>query len=304
MQYQREASATHDIIYGSAASRLSFHLGDVRDLHAVAAALRHADIAIYAAALKQVPSCEYAPYEAVMTNILGAENVVRAIREFGLPVQTVVGVSTDKAVNPVNVMGMTKALQERIFARANLDLPNTRFIVVRYGNVLASRGSMIPLFLQQIRAGGPVTVTHPDMTRFLLSLHDAVDVIFHALAEARAGETYVPRLKGARVMDVARVLIGDRPVAVELTGVRPGEKLHEFLVSDEESHRTAKRGRYFVVSPILPELGDAETGTEHLAEAYCSNADMMDEASLGELLRRWGLLEREQQTAREGELLR
>src|SRR5262249_39740655 len=157
--------------------------------------------------LKQVPSCEYFPFEAVRTNIEGPENIVRAIRDYRLPVETVVGISTDKACKPVNVMGMTKALQERIFLAANLGLDTTRFVCVRYGNVLASRGSVIPLFHDQIRAGGPVTITAPEMTRFLLSLEQAVDTILAAVELAAPGETFVPRVPSALVTDIARVLV-------------------------------------------------------------------------------------------------
>src|SRR5206468_912005 len=148
------------------------------DYHSVASAVQGADVIFNAAALKQVPSCEYFPYEAVRTNVEGPENIVRVIRELKVPVETVVGISTDKACKPVNVMGMSKAIQERLLISANLTCPSTRFICVRYGNVLASRGSVIPLFLDQIRNGGPITITSPAMTRFLLSLDQAVDVIF------------------------------------------------------------------------------------------------------------------------------
>ena len=146
--------------------------------------LREVNIVINAAAMKQVPTCEYFPFEAVRTNIEGAENIVRAIQEHSLPVETVVGVSTDKACKPVNTMGLTKAIQERIFVQANMRSPWTRFVCVRYGNVLASRGSVIPLFHEQIKRGGPVTITTSDMTRFLLSLDEAVDTVFAAIREA------------------------------------------------------------------------------------------------------------------------
>src|SRR5262249_34368897 len=157
-----------EVIYENFARALEFRIGDVRDFADVSAAARDADVVVNAAALKQVPTCEYFPEQALLTNCTGAANLVRAIREQGLPVEAVVGVSTDKACMPVNVMGMTKAIQERIFAAANILVPKTRFVCVRYGNVLASRGSVIPLFHEQIRRGGPVTVTVPEMTRFLL----------------------------------------------------------------------------------------------------------------------------------------
>ena len=138
--------------------------------------------------------------------------------------ETVIGISTDKACKPVNVMGMTKAIQERVFIQANMRCSQTRFVCVRYGNVLASRGSVIPLFHEQIRSGGPVTITTEDMTRFLLSLDQAVDTVFAALSEARRGETYIPRVPSARVVDIARSLIGDRPIELVVTGIRPGRE--------------------------------------------------------------------------------
>ena len=168
----------------------------MRDFHSVASALRDIDVVFNAAALKQVPTCEYYPFEAVQTNIGGPENIVRAIRELNLPIETVVGISTDKACKPVNVMGMTKAIQERVFIRANLDCPRTRFMCVRYGNVLASRGSVIPLFHEQIRKGGPVTITTADMTRFLFSLDQAVDTIFAAVRAGSAAKPTSPRALG------------------------------------------------------------------------------------------------------------
>ena len=173
MEYQHRRVATDEVIYHNFEEMLEFRIGDVRDYHSVASAVQGADVIFNAAALKQVPSCEYFPYEAVRTNVEGPENIVRVIRELKVPVETVVGVSTDKACKPVNVMGMTKAIQERIFLSANITCPQTRFVCVRYGNVLASRGSVIPLFHDQIRHGGPVTITTEEMTRFLLSLDDA-----------------------------------------------------------------------------------------------------------------------------------
>ena len=228
-------------------------------------------------------------FEAVQTNIVGAENIVRAIREHRLPVETVVGVSTDKACKPVNVMGMTKAIQERIFVRANLDAFGTRFICVRYGNVLASRGSVIPLFHEQITQGGPVTVTTLEMTRFLLSLDQAVDTVFAALGGGEPGETYIPRVPAARVQDIAEVLIGERPIELKITGIRPGEKVHEILVSEEEAHRTVPRGDYYVIAPMLPELVAAKT-KDPLEKEYSSNDLLMSKSEIGELLGKHKLL--------------
>jgi FlaA1/EpsC-like NDP-sugar epimerase len=303
VEYMRRRAVTDEIIYRNFEQLLEFHIGDVRDFHAVSAVLREADFVFNAAALKQVPTCEYFPFEAVQTNIGGPENIARAIREHQLPVQTVVGVSTDKACKPVNVMGMTKALQERVFIRANLDCPNTRFICVRYGNVLASRGSVIPLFRDQILNGGPLTITTVDMTRFLLSLNQAVDCIFAAVREARRGETYIPQVPSARVTDIAAVLIGNRPVQVVVTGIRPGEKVHEILVSEEEGHRTITRGRYHVIAPILPELHQPEHDVSPLGREYSSADHLLAQPEVADLLRRHELLI-EDSVSLEGELLR
>ncbi|MGZ5234130.1 MAG: polysaccharide biosynthesis protein, partial [Burkholderiales bacterium] len=269
--YLHKTVTTDEVIYRNFMNVLEFRIGDVRDYAAVCSAVRSADIVVNGAALKQVPTCEYFPTEAVETNCGGARNIVRAIEENGYPVQTVVGVSTDKACKPVNVMGMTKALQERIFASANILNPRTRFICVRYGNVLASRGSVIPLFHEQIRRGGPVTITAPEMTRFLLSLDQAVDTVFAALREAAAGEIYVPNAPSATVLDIARALIGDRPIELANIGVRPGEKMHEIMVSEEEIHHCARRGKYYAIKSMLPELrGTAE---ENALKREFSSAD-------------------------------
>lgn len=235
VEYEHAVAATDEIIYRNFQRMLQFRIGDVRDFHSVATALQDVDVVINTAALKQVPTCEYFPFEAVQTNVGGAENLVRAIQELRLPVQVVVGVSTDKACKPVNAMGMTKALQERIFVQGNMRCPTTRFVCVRYGNVLASRGSVIPLFHEQIRQGGPVTLTTRDMTRFLLSLDEAADTVFTAIRDAVPGETYIPRVASARVVDLATALIGDRRIDQVVTGIRPGEKVHEILVRDRKS---------------------------------------------------------------------
>jgi UDP-glucose 4-epimerase len=286
--YLERHSATDEVIYSNFSRLLDFRIGDVRDPHAVAAVLRDTDVVFNASALKQVPTCEYFPFEAVATNVGGPENIVRAIREHRLGVETVVGVSTDKACKPINVMGMTKAIQERILIRANLDCPQTRFVCVRYGNVLASRGSVIPLFIEQIANGGPVTITTEEMTRFFLSLDQAVDTIFAALAQARAGETYIPRVPAARMTDIAKALIGDRPVEIVFTGIRPGEKTHEILVSEEEAHRTVGRGDHYVILPILPELRP-EAPKSVLGAEYSSSDNLMNVEECAELLDRHGL---------------
>lgn len=303
IEYQQKQKATDEVIYRNFERLLEFRLGDVRDYPSVCAVLKNADIVVNAAALKQVPSCEYFPYEAVRTNVGGAENIVRAIRENDLGVKTVVGVSTDKACKPVNVMGMTKALQERIFISSNITMPLTRFVCVRYGNVLASRGSVIPLFHEQIRNGGPVTVTTEEMTRFLLPLERAVDIVFAAIESAFPGEIYVPKVPAASMVNVARALIGDRRVEVEITGIRPGEKVHEIMVSEEEAWRTFERNGHYVITPLLPELARTGTGLPALNREYSSADSLMTQEETRRMLETYNLT-LEQPGGKEGDLLR
>lgn len=284
LSYLRRGAATDEVIYTNFQELLSFRIGDIRDYAAVLHAVRDADVVIHASALKQVPSCEYFPFEAVQTNILGAQNLVRAVRENDTAVRTVVGISTDKACKPINVMGMTKALMERILVEANFDCARTRFACVRYGNVVASRGSVVPLFLEQIANGGPVTITTSDMTRFLLTLDRAVDTVLMAVREALAGETYVPMVPAARITDVAEVLIDGRDIPIAVTGIRPGEKIHEIMVSEEECYRTLRRGDYYVICPMLPELRPKMEGPPALTSEYSSSNVTLDHDGLRELL--------------------
>ena len=284
LSYLHRESATDEVIYQRSRELLSFRIGDVRDYGALARALADADVVVHAAALKQVPSCEYFPAEAVATNVLGAMNLVRAIRELRLPVKVVAGVSTDKACKPINVMGMTKAVMERILVEGNLESPATRFVCVRYGNVIASRGSVVPLFVDQIAQGGPVTITLREMTRFLLSLDRAVDTVFAAIEHALPGETYVPRAPAARVVDVAEALINGRNIPVVYTGIRPGEKIHEIMVSEEECHRTVERGGYYVICPMLPELRQQSIDRPARTEEYSSSEITLDRRALETML--------------------
>jgi UDP-glucose 4-epimerase len=290
LRFSQLGPSTDEVIYRNFTRRLQFRIGDVRDLHSLRAAVTGVDLIVNAAALKQVPTCEYFPEEANHTNVGGAINLLTILRDLSRPVETVVGVSTDKAVKPVNVMGMTKAVQERVFIRANLDCPNTRFVIARYGNVLASRGSVVPLFLDQVRRGGPLTVTDPEMTRFLMSLDDAVDTIAAAVATASRGETMVPRPPAARMVDLAKSLMGDQELKIQITGIRPGEKLHEILISDEERHRTIFRGNYYAIRPMLPELQDGQTHeSAGLQGEYSSDAGLLSVSEIRKLLQKSGL---------------
>ncbi|MFN8526577.1 MAG: polysaccharide biosynthesis protein [Chloroflexota bacterium] len=289
--------ATDDIIYDPSHRVLGFRIGDVADYPSICAVLRDADAVFHAAPLKQVPTCEYFPDQAVRTNVNGPSNVVRAIREHRLPVQGVVAVSTDKACRPVNVMDMTKAVQERITVQANLDCGDTRFVLARYGNVLASRGSVVPLFREQIRQGGPVTVTLPEMTRFLKSMDWAVDTVFEAARHARPGEIYIPRLESARVVDLAGALIGDRAIDMRFTGIRPGEKLHEVMISDDQAYRTVDRGEYLAIQPLLPELRKGPPDLPCVDREYSSADRLMTDRTLQALLREQRLLQEDRPPA-------
>jgi len=284
LEYMHRETATDDIIYQNSQDLLNFRIGDVRDYSALLAAMREADVVFHAAALKQVPSCEYFPFEAVLTNIFGAENVVKCIRENNLAVEKVVGISTDKACKPINVMGMTKALQERILIEANRDCPNTTFTCVRYGNVIASRGSIIPLFVEQIQKNQALTVTLPEMTRFLLSLDQAVDTVFAAISNGNRGETFVPKVLAAKIMDVAKALMGEKDLPINFTGIRPGEKIHEIMVSEEECFRTVERGDYYVILPVLPELRDTSEVLTVLENEYSSKDNNISIDELKDLL--------------------
>lgn len=291
LAYLHERVTTDEVIYRNFMQVLEFRIGDVRAYADVCSAIMNADIVINAAALKQVPTCEYFPEQAVLTNCLGAANIVRAAREHGSDLETVVGISTDKACKPVNVMGMTKAIQERVFVSANILNPEIRFICVRYGNVLASRGSVIPLFREQVRKDGPITVTAPEMTRFLLSLDQAVDTVFEALRSARPGEIYLPDVPAATVMNIATALIGSRDIEIKITGIRPGEKIHEIIVSEEECRHTVKRGGYYVILPMLPELRkDDSRDMNFLNRELCSADAVIDRETTQDLLHRHNLL--------------
>ncbi|MFC2047694.1 polysaccharide biosynthesis protein [Chloroflexota bacterium] len=206
LEWKNLEVATDDVFYYDD-EVLSFRIGDVRDYESVVRAVKEAEIIIHAAALKQVPVSEYFPWESIKTNILGTQNIIRAIIENENNVKTVLAISTDKACKPVNTYGMCKAIQERLVVEANLICSNTRFICVRYGNIAASRGSVIPLFQEQVRNGGPVTVTSKDMSRFILTMDTANNVIIEAIRSAEAGDIYVPDLASVKILDLAEVMI-------------------------------------------------------------------------------------------------
>jgi FlaA1/EpsC-like NDP-sugar epimerase len=288
LEWKNLTATTHEIFYHNYEESLDFRIGDVRDYESMVINIKDADIVIHAAALKQIPVCEYFPYESIKTNVLGIQNIIRAIRENENHVQTVVAISTDKACKPVNVYGMCKALQERMAIEANLRCPNTKFMCTRYGNVAASRGSVIPLFKNQITSGRAVTITTREMTRFLLTLDTACNTIFDAIRIGDAGDIYIPDAPSANIVDLAEVMSeiynGHKNVDIEYTGIRPGEKIHEILVSEEEMARTIKNGDYYVVRPILPEIGSYRLDTPILTEELSSANAVMNKEVLKDFL--------------------
>ncbi len=235
--------------------KLKFYIGDVRDYQSVLNATRGVDFIFHAAALKQVPSCEFHPLEAVKTNILGTENVLEAAIACG--VQRVICLSTDKAVYPINAMGISKAMMEKVVVAKSRASNETTICVTRYGNVMASRGSVIPLFVDQIRAGRPITLTDPNMTRFMMTLDDAVDLVLYAFCHGNAGEVFVQKAPAATIATLTTALtavMGASGHEVDVIGTRHGEKLYEVLLSREEMAAAEDLGSYYRVPPDLRDL--------------------------------------------------
>jgi UDP-N-acetylglucosamine 4,6-dehydratase (inverting) len=228
---------------------LRYFVGDIRNRSRLARAMHGADVVIHAAAMKQVPACEYNPFEAVQTNILGSQHIVDAAIDTG--VRHVVALSTDKAVNPVNLYGATKLCEEKIIVQGNAYAAHSNTILscVRYGNVVGSRGSVVPVFERQ-RAEGRLTITDERMTRFWITLPQAVDLVLFALDQAVGGEVFIPKIPSMRVTDLAEAMAPGVPI--EIVGIRPGEKLHELLITSDESRHTIDAGEVYVVLPEHP----------------------------------------------------
>lgn len=255
--------------YGS--PKLKFYLGDVRDYQSVLNVVRGADFIFHAAALKQVPSCEFHPLEAVKTNVLGTENVLEAAINCG--VKRVVVLSTDKAVYPINAMGISKAMMEKVAVAKSRSSSGTVINVTRYGNVMCSRGSVIPLFTNQIRAGQPITITDPSMTRFMMTLDDAVNLVLFAFEHGQPGEIFVQKAPAATIDVLARALtdmLGAPDHPINIIGTRHGEKLFEALLSREEMAAAQDLGNYYRVPPDLRDLNYGkfvEHGEVRISEA-------------------------------------
>src|SRR5579862_7450717 len=248
--FSRDELKQHDMhTSGFDDPTLRYFIGDVRDATRLQRALAGVTVVVHAAALKQVPACEYNPFEAIQTNIMGGRNVIDAAID--QKVQRILALSTDKAVNPINLYGATKLCAEKVFVQANAyaGARNTRFSCARYGNVVGSRGSVIPVFLEQ-RRRGKITITDPRMTRFWLTLEQGVKFVIRCLEQMHGGEIFVPKIPSMRLLDLAETIAPG--CQVETIGIRPGEKLHEVLVSEDESRQTLETEDMFVIQPAHP----------------------------------------------------
>lgn len=290
--FSRDEKKQEDMRIALKNDKLKFYIGDVRNYDSIHQAMHGVDYVFHAAALKQVPSCEFYPMEAVRTNVLGAENVMNAAVANG--VKRVVVLSTDKAVYPINAMGLSKAMMEKLMvAKARMRSEGeTVMCATRYGNVMASRGSVIPLFADQIKAGNPLTITDPNMTRFLMSLEDSVDLVLYAFEYARQGDIFVQKAPASTVGDLAQALKelfnGDSPI--KIIGTRHGEKLYESLLSREEMARAEDMGRYYRVPADDRDLNynkffvEGETSVSALEDYTSHNTDRLDVEQVKSLL--------------------
>ncbi|ATP43799.1 UDP-glucose 4-epimerase [Pseudomonas putida] len=291
--FSRDEKKQDDMRKRYANSKLKFYIGDVRDYQSILNASRGVDFIYHAAALKQVPSCEFHPLEAVKTNVLGTENVLEAAIQNG--VKRVVCLSTDKAVYPINAMGISKAMMEKVMVAKSRNVDSARTVIcgTRYGNVMASRGSVIPLFVEQIRAGKALTLTDPNMTRFMMTLSDAVDLVLFAFEHGENGDLFVQKAPAATVQTLAEALtslMGKPEHPIQVIGTRHGEKLYEALLSREEMVCAQDMGDYYRVPPDLRDLNYAkfvEQGEEKISrtEDYNShNTERLDVEGMQRLL--------------------
>jgi len=290
--FSRDEKKQEDMRHAMNSPKLKFYIGDVRNYSSIASALRGVDYVFSAAALKQVPSCEFHPMEAVATNVNGTDNTLNAAINCGI--KNVVVLSTDKAVYPINAMGMSKALMEKVAVAKsrNLGEDDTTICVTRYGNVMASRGSVIPLFISQIKAGKALTITDPEMTRFMMSLEDAVDLVLFAFKNGRGGDSFIQKAPAATIGQLARVLVKmfKSESEIVLIGTRHGEKQHECLLNREEMVRSEDLGEYYRIVSDARDLNYAlffEKGEKKIAAAedYTSgNTQMLSDDELEEML--------------------
>jgi UDP-N-acetylglucosamine 4,6-dehydratase/5-epimerase len=297
--FSRDEKKQEDMRIALKNDKVKFYIGDVRDYDSVHDALRGVDYVFHAAALKQVPSCEFYPMEAVRTNVLGAENVMRAAIANG--VQRCVVLSTDKAVYPINAMGMSKAMMEKVMvAKSRLcDPEKTVLSATRYGNVMASRGSVIPLFLEQLRQGKPLTITDPNMTRFLMSLEESVDLVLYAFTHARPGDIFVQKAPASTVGDLALAMreLLRLDNEIRIIGTRHGEKLYESLVSREEMARAEDLGGYYRIPADSRDLNydkyfvEGQTEVSAIEDYTSHNTRRLDVDGVQQVLRQLDLIQ-------------
>ena len=282
----KQYSMKQDLGDEKISKKISFIIGDVRDYERLYSASKSMDIIFHAAALKQVPTVELYPYEAVKTNILGTYNIVRAA--VARKVKNVISISSDKAVKPVNAMGMTKALQEKIILSDDLQKDSTKFSCVRYGNVLGSRGSVIPLWDSKIKKNKPLPVTHPDMTRFMLTLSEAIHLVFYALKNAKGGEIFVKKAPATKIVDLAKVYAenttGKKDYPIEYVGRRAGEKIHEVLVSEEEMRNVKEMKDHYIIHREL-DFDLASLKKERLAEYSSDTVSLLTKPDLKKIMK-------------------
>ncbi len=275
--FSRDEKKQEEMRLNSSSDKLKFYIGDVRDYDSVFQAVKDVDYVFHAAALKQVPSCEFYPMEAVKTNILGTENVIDAA--ISRNVSRVVVLSTDKAVYPINAMGISKAMAEKIMVAKARSLTDAETILcaTRYGNVMASRGSVIPLFVDQLKSSRDITVTDPNMTRFLMSLEDSVDLVLHAFEHAQQGDIFVQKAPASTVEDLAQALkeIFKKESKIKTIGTRHGEKLYESLISREEMAHARDMGRYYRIPADNRDLNYAK----YFSEGESLDLDLQDYTS-------------------------
>lgn len=254
--------------------RIRWFLGDIRDRERLSRALRGIDYVVHAAALKQVDTAEYNPYEFVKTNVLGSQNVIDASIDAG--VQKVVALSTDKASSPINLYGATKLTADKLFVAGNHYSHNTgtAMSVVRYGNVMGSRGSVVPFFQQCVADGIPIPITDPRMTRFWITLDQAVRFVVDSFDQMNGGELYVPRIPSMRITDLVEAIAPDYPTVI--TGIRPGEKLHEEMISSDDAHRTVRQATRYVVTPTIAEWGFVPVTGEAVPDGFSYRSDTND----------------------------
>lgn len=290
--FSRDEKKQEDMRIALANDKLKFYIGDVRDYSSISEALVGVDYIFHAAALKQVPSCEFYPMEAVKTNVIGTENVINAA--IANNVKRVIVLSTDKAVYPINAMGISKAMAEKVVVAKSRVIPEGGPVIcsTRYGNVMASRGSVIPLFISQLKSGEPLTVTEPSMTRFLMSLEDSVDLVLHAFEHAKQGDIFVQKAPASTVGDLAQALkeLFKRNSPVKVIGTRHGEKLYESLISCEEMAKAVDMGRYYCIPADNRDLNYNKyfvEGDQHISEVedYTShNTERLDVEGVKSLL--------------------